>query len=99
MQEPAHPAIDLAVGVGVVPLDRSSEVGHFLRIVGKRVVASPILEHDPGFVQRDVLESDVALDSQASRLTPEVGDGDRIVEDVVDPSEPMRLGFDHESGL
>jgi hypothetical protein len=58
-----------------------------------------ILEQDLGFFERDMFQRDVALDAEASGLPPEVGDGDGIVEDVVNPSEAMRLGFDFERGL
>ena len=58
-----------------------------------------ILEHELGFFGRDMFKRDVALDPEASGLPPEVGDGDGIVEDVVNPSETMGLGFNFEPGI
>ena len=80
-----------------MPLDRPSEVGQFLRVIGEGIGARPLLELEFRFVGRDVLERDGVLDAEAAGLADKVGDGDAIVENVVDPAKPVRTGLDVEA--
>ncbi len=80
-----------------MPLDRPGEVGHFVGVIGEGIGAGPLLELEFRFVGRDVLERDLVLDREAPGLAGKVGDGDAIVENVVDPAKPVRTGLDVEA--
>ncbi len=58
IDELSNPVVELAGMIGVVPLDRPGEVGHFLRVIGERIISGSVLEQEFRFVDRDMLERD-----------------------------------------
>ena len=50
VDELSNPAVEFAGGVGIMPLDRAGEVGHFLRVIGERIGAGPLFELEFRFV-------------------------------------------------
>ena len=94
IDELAHPTVELAGRVGIMPLDRPGEIGHFIRVVGERIISGSVFEQEFRFVERDMLQCDVVLDLEPPGLPGKVGDGDAIVEDVVNPAKPVRTRLD-----
>ena len=99
VDELANPSVEFAGRVGVMPLDRPGEVGHFFRVIGERIISGSVFEQEFRLVDRDVLERDVVLDLEAPGLSGKVGDRDAIVEDVVNPAKPVRTRLDLEARL
>ena len=97
LKETSDPSIELAMGVGVVALDHSSEVRHFFRVVGERIVPCSVLQQDFRPLERRVLQCKTALDPEARCTSREVRDCYTIVEDVVDPPQSLRAGLNIES--
>ena len=96
VEELPHPAIDLVAGIEIAALDRTREIGHFLRPVGERIGPGIALHPEIGRVERQMVEQDIAVEGQRVRLLAEAGDGDAIAEHVVDPAQIHRLGRDPE---
>ena len=68
IDEPPDPALEVAGGVGIMPLDRPGEIGHFFRIIGEGIGARSVFEQEVRLVGREVLKSDDVLDSETPGL-------------------------------
>ena len=89
MDETARPTIELARRVGVDPLNRAREVGHFVRVIGERIEARAVLEQNLRSAERGVFQRHIALDPKPTRLAGKTRDRHAIVEDVVNPAQAM----------
>ena len=91
--------VEFARLIRVAALDRPGEVGQFVRVIGERIVSGSVLEQEFRFLDRDMLERDGALDFETPGLAGEVGNRNAIVEDVVNPAEPVRTRRDLEARM
>ena len=85
--------------IGVMPLDRPGEVGHFFRVIGERIISGSVFEQEFRLVDRDVLHGDGVLDLQAPGFSGKIRNRNAIVEDVVNPAKPVRTGRNLEARL
>ena len=92
--EAARPAVDDAVGVVMLALDRADQVGHVLRRISERIAPGVGLERDVVDRRRVVVEPRMGGDPQVRRGALEAGDGDGIAEHVVEPTQLGRSGVD-----
>ena len=82
-----------------MPLDRPGEVGHFFRVIGEWIISGSVLEQEFRLVERDVLERNGVLDLEAPGFSDKVRNRNAIVEDVVDPTKPVRTRLNLEGRL
>ena len=85
------PAVDLVLGIEVLPLDQPQQIGHVLGAIAERVARRVLLDLKIERVGRRVIETDDALKAQLRGAPGEAGDRDAIAEHVVDPAQFDRL--------
>src|SRR5216684_1411655 len=98
-QELARPAVELVIGVEVLPLDAADEVGHLLGAVGERIGAGVLVDAKSGRIDRRMVETNGADEAQLLGAATEARDGDAIAEDVVYPAQIRRLRRDSDRRL
>ncbi len=93
-QELPCPAVDLVLGIEVLPLDQPQQIGHVLGAIAERVARRVVLDLKVERVGRRVIETDDALKAQFRGAPGEAGDRDAIAEHVVHPAQFDRLRRD-----
>src|SRR5271169_6223660 len=98
-QELPGPAIDLALRIEILPLDRAQQIGHFVGAVSERVSLRILLDLEVEGISRRVVETNYTLDAQLLRPSGEASDRNAITEDVVHPADIGGFRGDDELGV
>ncbi len=98
-QELPRPAIELMLGIEILPLDRPHQIRHLIGAVSEGVPLCIFLDLEIEDIGRGLLEANHALETKLLRAPGESGDGDAVAERVVYPSDIHRFRRDLKVGV
>ena len=98
-QKFARPSLQLAIRIGIPPLDAGEEVRQFLRRVGERIGPRKVLDLEIRRVRGRVIEMNAAFEAELGGLPGKPSNRNAIAEGIMKPPELRGIGLDAQSSV